>query len=820
VATQGSQRQLDPDDGKPFDEAHYEEFFARLTGKKSYPYQTKLARKLLQGESLVLRAPTGSGKTWATVAPFIYSCVTRNKLADRLIYALPLRALASNLYDSTEAKFKKVTEFKGRICRSAKNRRYRAEDPFYLGLQMGGQQDDPFFEGDVTFTTIDQLLSAYLFAPVSLPARVGNIGAGALIGSLLVFDEVHLLDSERSLATTIEMLFRLNGLAQFVLMTATMPDSVMEWLANKLSATAISLTADEVRQLPSHATKQRKFEWRSEPLNAEDIVGEHKNRTIAIVNTVGRAQALFREVHEKVTGWPNPPQVFLLHARFFPKDRQNWEAKLADYFGPDATNGNAILISTQVVEAGIDISADVLLSELAPLNSLLQRAGRVARYWNRSTGRFLVYALLINENGQLQLGPYRYEPEIVIATQDLLSSTGNLPSLSYSEELEWLKHIHDGPDMQALRHLDSLSTHSQSVLRAMDGLDDAALSRLVRETSSVNVVLTDKPEMLRFNSKEWPELLSIPRTSLYKPLKEALANAGPSEWVLKIPEEIQSESNQALDFKWREIKNAAGVAWLVAINPKHANYSKEVGLELGVPCKSEYEVCYKPSPPVLRYSYKKESFVTHAKRVAERGRQILTQNSHTFNRLGKRYGNLNLLDIYLLAFALHDTGKLQIKWQDEAERWQQFIDAKLRKPHHPEPLAHTEYDPERDREERLPDFPPHAACGGFALLPYFAEHFPSEIALLLCTAITRHHGTHTSKLNDFELIKKTAEILEQSLPDCLSRPIGIYSKPHPGAVTGFAEECLLHMTENENLWPLYANMVRLLRLADQGSFQD
>ena len=177
---------------------------------------------------------------------------------------------------------------------------------------MGGQQDDPFFEGDVTFTTIDQLLSAYLFAPVSLPARVGNIGAGALIGSLLVFDEVHLLDSERSLATTVEMLVRLKGLAQFVLMTATMPDSVMEWLANKLGATAISLTADEVRQLPSHATKQREFEWRSSPLNAEDIVGEHTNRTIAIVNTVGRAQELYREVQKKAAGLAQPSRSFLV----------------------------------------------------------------------------------------------------------------------------------------------------------------------------------------------------------------------------------------------------------------------------------------------------------------------------------------------------------------------------------------------------------------------------------------------------------------------------------------------------------------------------
>ena len=811
--------QLQPDSDEQFNESRYEDFFTRLTGKKPYPYQIKLARELTEGKSLILRAPTGSGKTWATVVPFIYSCLTGGKFADRLIYALPLRALASNLHETTNAKLKTLDEFQGRVCRSAKNRRYRSDDPFYLGLQMGGQQQDPFFEGDVTFTTIDQLLSAYLFAPVSLPGRIGNIGAGALIGSFLVFDEVHLLDPQRSLATTIEMLVRLKGLAQFVLMTATMPDSVMQWLENKLDAKAVSLSPEEALQLPSHANKQRRFEWRSSPLTSDDIVDEHQDRTIAIVNTVGRAQELFRQVCEKVATLSVSPQIFLLHSRFFRKDREHWESKLGEYFGPDATKGNAILISTQVVEAGIDISGDVLLSELAPLNSLLQRAGRVARYPNRNSGKFDVFDLLMDNNGKLKLGPYKDEREIVMSTRELLVANGKLPSLDYLLELDWLESIHDGPDMQALKHLDSLYTHSQAVLGAMDGLDEAACSRLVRETGSVNVVLTSNPETLRFNSKEWPELLSVPRSSLFQ-LKDACAQAGGSEWVLKVPEEIESESNQNLNFQWRSIKNPAGIAWLVAINPAYAKYSKEVGLELGKPSQTEYEVCYKPSPPVLRYSYQKETFATHAKRVAERGTRILAQSSHFTSRLKQYYREVSLHDVFILACALHDTGKLQITWQDEAERWQKLIDEKLGRLHKFEPLAHTDFDPERDRGEQWSKFPPHASCGGFALLPYFLSHFSGEIAVLICTAITRHHGTHTNTLNKFELMEETAAILGQCLPDSFPHPVSIQSKSQPGDPISFTEDCLLHLTDDEQWWPLYASVIRVLRLADQGSFQD
>ena len=83
-----------------WDEQHYRQFFQRLTGKETYDYQVELAQALLGGASVILRAPTGSGKTWAVIAPFLYGRITKQVAvsADRLIYALPLRSLASNLY--------------------------------------------------------------------------------------------------------------------------------------------------------------------------------------------------------------------------------------------------------------------------------------------------------------------------------------------------------------------------------------------------------------------------------------------------------------------------------------------------------------------------------------------------------------------------------------------------------------------------------------------------------------------------------------------------------------------------------------------------
>jgi len=812
--------------GKKFDEQHYRDFFRSLTGKTPYAYQTELAKELIAGRSVVLRAPTGAGKTWATVVPFLYTRIENQPSPDRLIYALPLRSLASSLHESTMGMVKKLTHPAIHVCTSARDRHYSPEDPFYITLQMGGQQDDPFFEGDIVFTTIDQLLSSYLFAPVSLPERVGNIGAGALIGSLAVFDEVHLLDPSRSLATSIEMLDRLKNLSQFVFMTATMPDSVLCWLEGKLGAKGKTLSPDEVLKLPSHATKERSFMWVQHSLTADDIIGQHedhKGRTIAIVNTVGRAQALFREVRNKAKELFPPPEILLLHSRFYPEDRQYWESQLDSMFGPEASRSNAILISTQVVEAGIDISADVLLTELAPLSSLIQRAGRVARYQHpRDTGKFVVFELPTDNNGTFKLGPYMDQAEAVDSTRCLFVRLKEEKSVNYLEELAWLNEVHATSDLAALSHLDSLHAHRKHVLEAMDGLDESACSRLIRDISSVSVILTDKPEQLSFAGKRWPELLGVPRSSLFQ-LKEACSKAQKPEWVLKIPiiNEIESLPAAGLSAAWEPVTNPTKATWLVAIHPNFASYSREVGLELGQQSENTPAVRYAQPSPLPRYSYKREAFVIHANRIVKQAQRIMVRHSAMIRSLCDRHPEVPVTGLVELVCALHDTGKLQIDWQREAQKWQRHFDSTVGVTgDSSEPLAHTTYDPERDKgNPLLPRFPPHASCGAFAALDYFGRHFPSE-ATVLCTAVGRHHGAHTKRLQTYELVSDAREVLEECLPANAPRPLSVCQRASRVDAAQFPGACLLHFSEDQTCWPLYVGLVRILRLADQGSFQD
>ena len=111
---------------------------------------------------------------------------------------------------------------------------------------------------------------------------------------------------------------------------------------------------------------------------ARSVVSAHRTgfMTLVIVNQVKRAQGLYERVGNLLAAREKPaPELALLHSRFRPSDREREMAKIRDGDGqPDI-----IVIATQAVEAGVDISAAVMFTELAPWASMVQRFGRANR---------------------------------------------------------------------------------------------------------------------------------------------------------------------------------------------------------------------------------------------------------------------------------------------------------------------------------------------------------------------------------------------------------------------------------------------------------
>lgn len=801
------------------------ELFDQLTGNqglKPYPYQERVAEYLREGNNIFLCAPTGAGKTWAALLPYLWSKSQRMTFADRLIYVLPLRTLATTLYAETVACCKRVFKVK-----NLPEERINAENEIVIAIQTGEQKDDPFFEGDIIFTTVDQCLSSYLNCPVSLPQRVGNINAGALLGSLMVFDEFHLLEPGKSMDTAIEMLDRLKPFSQFVIMTATLATKSLDTLRGILGGETVQLNREEVLALPSHKKKKRTYCWINRPLSVDDILNQHNGkRSIIILNTVTRAQCIFDELKNRLKD--TETTLFLLHSRFYSEDRKKTEDRLKDWFGKEASKTNVILVTTQVVEAGIDISADNLHTELAPLNSIVQRAGRCARYeGERGIGTVWIYELETNEKGFSKLGPYRDAEQAILVTDtrpvlEQLPEGGEL--LDFRAEIERLDKVHSRHEAKYLEaYQQNHHDLKNKIHEAMDGRNETAIRELVRNVASVNVIITNNPRSLQFNKDKWPRMISVPRTSLYNlaPFFEECRDFGETvAWYPVENSNIIDESD--ISFGWDPITSKdqiKDVSWLIVINPEFAFYSPILGLQIGM--KGEYEEPrYFDRPAIPCYKIHYETYREHIQKVVEECRARNHSYRNAIIKLSRKYGvSADQLEIWaVMSCALHDVGKLSVKWQESVRKWQQFKNPQKLTA---EPIAHSDYNPETDFEQKmqLPKQPPHAAEGAYAMGQWLIDCLGEDVAVAVWTAIARHHGAFTESLGDFKLIDYASKWVKETLPFNSDRKV-IFNKPPDNVVQNMFKDDLLCFSKNstdERLWPLYVFLVRRLRLADQKS---
>jgi CRISPR-associated endonuclease/helicase Cas3 len=131
-----------------FDKSTYRTFFRHATKHDAHEYQVKVAQQLMQGSSVVLRAPTGAGKTWSVLVPFFYPDWQRRPA--RLIYALPLRTLAQGIYREARETARQL----GFPIEAKLDTHGREQVSPYVTLQTGEQPDDRFFDrGRIVITT-------------------------------------------------------------------------------------------------------------------------------------------------------------------------------------------------------------------------------------------------------------------------------------------------------------------------------------------------------------------------------------------------------------------------------------------------------------------------------------------------------------------------------------------------------------------------------------------------------------------------------------------------------------------------------------------
>ncbi|MBI1884775.1 MAG: CRISPR-associated helicase Cas3' [Chloroflexi bacterium] len=805
----------------------YRGFFRRQVGREPYSYQLQVADRILAGRNLILRAPTGAGKTWAVLAPFLFS---RQEVLDgpsRLIYALPLRTLAQGVYRQAREAAEKLGWPTEAITAETDGHTLETISPS-VTLQTGEQPDDPFFDrGRIIVTTYDQVLSGLLDGPYGLSGRLHNINAAAVAGALVVFDEFHLMEPHKAFLTAVAGLRLFHGLCQSVWMTATATGPLEDQLRDALNAERIPSTQEEwdgmLAKLPSVSQVTRGLVVEQDPLTPEAVLRHHSGRSIVLLNTVGRAQEMYKALREEIDAREMGIPVMLLHSRFFKEDREEKESLLSALFGKDG-KGPAILVATQVVEAGLDLTCEHLHTELCPLNSLAQRAGRCARFPNDS-GTVHIYPLPDEDRSWLPYGSPSGEDSVLTKTRQLLA-TVNSQRLDPTVVAEWVEKVHREDD--ANRLVEGWHNRLTECLRRIElgaiQRQSVRVADLIRgdDEDSMRVIVSREEDL-----PEKPGLrqgLSLRRGQLTALLRGSQDEFGSywdatGEQPLWLPLRSQDDLNRT---------------YVVCLRPEVTAYDSDVGLRLGEAGKMESPDREETPRPGYR-PLQRESWTDHARRVANEAKARLDrEGTLLFDGLQNLY-DLSPEAVREAAQAcalLHDLGKLQDRWQRWAEAAQRSRDPAYQ---HAEPLAHTDYDPESSEDwERLRHLraqgcvrPHHAPASAYysgaflaALLPSVPEDRRTHVASACAAAILGHHGgwlPQELNLGISGLHPEWEAAVKTAVPAIAAATV-VRALQNRQDKRGTAQQLLDWTTGADSLqewWPLVAYFSRTLRLADQ-----
>jgi CRISPR-associated endonuclease/helicase Cas3 len=415
----------------------FRDLFIRATGIEHGPYcfQERLAESAALPK--LLDIPTGLGKTAGVVLAWIWrrrfaSAEIHRQTPRRLVYCLPMRVLVQQTHRETVRWLARIellageaewsnTEHDGIPTPAAELRRYEPDpqsgERIAVHLLMGGEERTDWAiwpERDaILIGTQDMLLSRALNRGYAAGRARWPMEFGLLNNDCLwVFDEVQLMGS--GLATSLQLQAWRESLplrpsqdrfpeavenpvfgpARSLWMSATTArhwfEKAIDWRSrsedawnererlreDERGAGCVGRLLQNTKTLSTPIAELKIADKRKgEAATGEylrtvaDQIRQHPNDglTLVIMNTVERVVGLF----DLLAG----PNVHLIHSQFRPHERQRWQGILSR----DNTTPR-LIISTQVVEAGVDLSARVLFTELAPWASLVQRFGRCARY--------------------------------------------------------------------------------------------------------------------------------------------------------------------------------------------------------------------------------------------------------------------------------------------------------------------------------------------------------------------------------------------------------------------------------------------------------
>ncbi|MCR8454693.1 MAG: CRISPR-associated helicase Cas3' [Crenarchaeota archaeon] len=357
---------------------------------------------------IVVKAPTGGGKTEATTTPFLRDLKFGNRRWLSLIHVLPTRALVNSM------RWRYAEAFAALKIRNA-----------VVAYEYGQlSRVKPYLDGDVVVTTYDTLLYRFYGVDLKAPHILGQVSK--LINSLLIMDEAQLLQDDHWYAMSL-LPYHIAALIEFgtqvILMTATLPTVLLRRIEDSVRESLRDADPSEISIMTSSSKPARgkvSLELKNDklPCSKNQLVNIIHDfypgigSVLIVANTVEKAAAIYKSLMELYLERSIHLKPILLHSRLRQGIRKEIEELLEL-----RKNEEFILVATQVVEAGLDLDSTLLITEVSPIDSIIQRIGRCGR---RRDG----FAIIFTESdGALKVYPkvlIEKTKQVVIESQDLL----------------------------------------------------------------------------------------------------------------------------------------------------------------------------------------------------------------------------------------------------------------------------------------------------------------------------------------------------------------------------------------------------------------
>ncbi len=469
---------------------NYDKFFETVTGRAPFPYQARLGT---EPWPTLLDIPTGLGKTAAAIVAWLYKRLGGDPTTGlRLIYCLPMRVLVHQ-----------TAQVATNWCEAAAPLFEQRDLPApTVHVLMGGDVDEEWQHNPehsaIIVGTQDMLLSRALNRGFAMSRYMWPVHFALLNNnSFWIFDETQLM------GVAIETSAQLQGLrtklgvlggVHSLWMSATLGDAQLRtvdhprptngWLKSRLESEDLSSSLVQARV----GAKKPIQELDDVVLNsstevhsyarklAARVAVEHDTRgglTLVIVNRVQRAQALYQALQE--LDGVTSDDVALVHSRFRRLDRSRHEQLLLERSRP------RIVVATQALEAGVDVSSRTLFTELAPWSSLVQRFGRCNRYGEEEAAVFWIDIQSDDPKADTTLP---YDAAELTQSRRLLSELDETARDAGPQALQGLQYHPAEVVRPVLRRRDLLELFDTTADLSGDDID---VSRYVRDANDTDV---------------------------------------------------------------------------------------------------------------------------------------------------------------------------------------------------------------------------------------------------------------------------------------------------------------------------------------------